>query len=198
MIRIAAVLLVSLPFPSLLSSAPSATDTPPAADAQIAAALQAAPEGQRAGATVLGYDADHALVSLREGDNDLICLADDPSDDTFSVACYHRSLEPYMARGRELRAQGVSGMERNRRRWKEIEEGTLAMPEQPAILYVLTGDSYDAESGVVDQPYLRYVLYTPFATGDDTGLPTEAVQGAPWLMFEGTAGAHIMISPPRD
>ncbi len=56
-----------------------------------------------------------------------------------SVACYLRSLEPYMRRGRELIAAGVTGPERNQVRRKEIDEGLLDMPRQPPTLYVLTG-----------------------------------------------------------
>jgi hypothetical protein len=87
--------------------APAATPAPPAAD-QIAAAVLAAPADRRAGAMVLGYDEKGALVTLRPGTNDIVCLADNPKDTTFSVACYHKDLEPYMARGRELSSQGVN------------------------------------------------------------------------------------------
>jgi hypothetical protein len=139
------------------------------------------------------------LVTLREGSNELICLADDPTDDRFSVACYHESLEPYMARGRDLVSRGIAdGNERLQIRWKEAEEGVLAMPEDPATLYVLTGSTYDPETGQVADSYLRYVVYTPWATIESTGLSDAPMgPGSPWLMYPGTAGAHIMISPPR-
>src|SRR5690242_10215661 len=87
---------------------------------QIAAAVLAAPDDLRAGAAVLGYNAQGELVKLREGRNELICLASDPGKTGFSVACYHRDLEPFMARGRELAAQKVAGQARNDIRWKEI------------------------------------------------------------------------------
>jgi len=178
--------------------APLTAQVPPA-EAQVAAAVLAAPEDQQADATVLGYDGSGALVTLRAGKNELVCLADDPSDTRFSVACYHRALEPYMARGRELTAQGTTdGTERNQIRWKEAEEGTLSMPEEPATLYVLTGAGYDPETRTVADAYLRFVLYTPWATIESTGLPGQPMgPGSPWLMYPGTAGAHIMISPPR-
>ena len=66
------------------------------------------------GATVLGYDAAGAVVTLRAGVNDIVCLADDPKEAAFSVACYHKDLEPFMARGRELVAKGVKGKETGR------------------------------------------------------------------------------------
>ena len=52
--------------------------------------------------------------------------------------------------------------------------------------------------GVVTEPYLRYVIYLPFATAESTGLSKgKGSPGAPWLMGAGTAGAHIMINPPK-
>lgn len=179
-------------------AAACAAEAPPAAQ-QIAAAVQAAPADRRDGAAVLGYDSGGKLVELRKGSNDLVCLADDPSDESFSVACYHASLEPYMKRGRELRAEGVTdARERLERRWKEAEAGTLEMPKQPATLYVLTGKGFDAAKGEVVDPYLRFVVYIPGATAESTGLPLQPLApGAPWLMYPGTPGAHIMISPPE-
>lgn len=172
----------------------------PDVDHQIAEAVQAAPLADRDGATVLGYRADGTMTTLREGSNELVCLADDPNRDGWESACYHSSLDPFMARGRELRAQGVTnGAELARRRFAEADAGTLAMPEEPATLYVLTGDGFDSASGTVENGFLRWVIYTPWATTEATGLPGQpAGPGAPWLMFPGTPGAHIMITPPRE
>lgn len=169
-----------------------------AASDQIAAAILAAPEDRRAGAGVLGYNAGGKLVTLREADNDLICLADRPGNKSFSVACYHRDLEPFMARGRELSAAGVGGKERHQVRAKEVEDGKLSMPRQARTLYVLSGGGFDSASGKVTDPYLRWVIYQPFATPATTGLSTSPSPGAPWLMYPGEAGAHIMISPPQE
>src|SRR5215210_3439250 len=70
------------------------TATDPGAARQIAAAVSSMPANLRANATVLGYSSAGKLVTLRKGSNDMICLADDPSQKMFHVACYHRSLEP--------------------------------------------------------------------------------------------------------
>lgn len=190
-------LLAACVMSASLVAPPSLHAQAPPTRVQIDAALQAAPEADRSGATVLGYEAG-SLVTLREGSNALICLADDPEQDGWSVACYHESIEPYMARGRELRAQGVTDpQEVLRRRWEEAESGDLPMPEEPAMLYVTTGDGYDAETRTVRNGSTRWVLYTPWATIESTGLPARPpAPGAPWLMFPGTAGAHIMITPP--
>ena len=181
---------------ALLASAAAAADAR-APDVQIAAAVLAAPAELREGAAVLGYNPQGEVVRLREGKNELICLANDPSKTSFSVACYHKDLEPYMARGRELAAQKFTGQKRNDMRWKEVAEGKLSLPREPRTLYVLTGAGFDAASGKVIDAYLRWVIYVPFATPESTGLSTKPSDSAPWLMYPGTAGAHIMINPPK-
>jgi hypothetical protein len=180
----------------LLASTLTAADVP-SPEVQITAAVLAAPVDLREGAGVLGYNPQGELVRLREGKNELICLASDPSKTSFSVACYHRDLEPYMARGRELLAQKVTGQKRNEMRWKEVAEGKLSLPREPRTLYVLTGTGFDPTIAKVTNAYLRWVIYVPFATTESTGLSTKASDSAPWLMYAGTAGAHIMINPPK-
>jgi hypothetical protein len=180
----------------LVAATLAAAEVPPP-ETQIAAAVLAAPAELREGAGVLGYNAKGDLVTLREGKNEMICLASDPGKKAISVACYHRELEPYMARGRELLAQKVTGQQRNDVRWKEVADGKLSLPRQPRTLYVLTGTGFDAASGKVTDAYLRWVIYVPYATPESTGLSTKASDGAPWLMSPGTAGAHIMINPPK-
>jgi hypothetical protein len=181
----------------VLGSIATAADIP-SAEVQIAGAVLAAPPELREGAAVLGFDAQGKRVQIREGKNELICLAADPAKSTFEVDCYHKDLEPFMARGRELLAQKVTGAKRNQIRFKEVEEGKLPMPKEPRTLYVLTGTSFDAATGKIEKPYLRWVIYVPFATPQSTGLSTKASESAPWLMSAGTAGAHIMINPPKS
>jgi len=186
--------LVLLFLGSLALGPGAAVDVAPPAD-QIASAIQAAPKERRSAVTVLGYNAAGEVVTLRKGSNDLICLADDPREKAFSVACYHKDLEPFMARGRELAAQ-AKGKERHEARWKEIQDGKVPMPREARMLYVLIGSGYDAAKGEVIDPYLRWVVYVPYATPESTGLTTTP-GSAPWLMYPGTPGAHIMISPPK-
>lgn len=173
-----------------------AADIPPA-ETQIAGAVLAAPAELRDGAAVLGFDAQGKRVQLRAGKNELICLAADPAKATFEVDCYHKDLEPFMARGRELLAQKVTGAKRNEIRFKEVEEGKVTMPKEPRTLYVLTGSGFNAATNTVENAYQRWVIYVPFATPQSTGLSTKSSESAPWLMSAGTAGAHIMISPPK-
>ncbi|PTX14172.1 hypothetical protein C8N40_11218 [Pontibacter mucosus] len=172
----------------------------PSKEAQIKAALLAAPAEKRDGTAVYGYDANGKFVLLRKGTNELICLADDPKQEGLSVSCYHKSLEPFMARGRELRQAGKSTEEVFKTREAETKSGKLKMPKEPTTLFVYTADAnaFNAATGEVKDGYLRYVVYIPYATAESTGLPLKPDAPAmPWIMHPGTHGAHIMINPPR-
>lgn len=165
---------------------------------KIATALLAAPEASRDSSTVKGYNENGEFVTLKEGSNEFICLADDPNQDGFSVACYHKSLEPFMARGRELKAEGKDGREVFKIREEEIKSGKLKMGEAGSTLHIYYGPKavYDPNTGVVLDAKYRYVVYMPFATAESTGLPeTPIAPNHPWIMDPGTHKAHIMISP---
>lgn len=185
----------------LFSFTGCAQESIPDKETQIGTALAAAPEDVRAGATVYGYTDKGNLVLLREGANNLICLADDPGREGFQTVCYHQSLEPFMTRGRELKAEGKSSGEIFDIREAEAKAGTLKMPGQPATLHLLEGLSgeYDPATGEVKGANYRYVVYIPWATAESTGLPIKPiVPGGPWIMDPGTHRAHIMITPPPE
>ncbi len=168
---------------------------------QIAAASFAAPMEVRDGAKIYGYDNDGNFITLREGTNEMICIADDPNKDGFEVVSYHNHLEPYMARGRALKAEGKSFTERRDIREKEATDLILVMPEKSATLHILYGKNgyFDIDSSKVRNAKYRYVVYIPFATQSSTGLSLQPnAPGHPWLMFPGKANAHIMITPPKD
>lgn len=176
-------------------------EDPISPEIQIRTAVLAAPEDQRDAAMVYGYDDTGKMVVLREGTNNLVCLADDPDSEGINVSCYSKKLEPFMARGRELEEEGHGMMEVREKRRQEVEAGTLEMPDAPSMLYVLTGseDDYNRETGELQDAHLRYVIYTPFATTESTGLPDKPhAPGMPWLMDPGTHRAHIMITPPKN
>lgn len=183
--------------PSPTENIPFKKDVPNA-EMQIKLALLAAPPEKRDSATVYGYDANNELAVIKKGTNELICLADNPKDTGFSVACYNKDLEPLMERGRELRKQGMKGKQLFDERGKEVEAGTLKMPKTPTALYVYSASEKDVNPATVEvkNGYLRYVIYVPFATAATTGLPTKpSAPGMPWIMDPGTYHAHVMISP---
>lgn len=176
----------------------AAQDAVPApTDAQlIAAAILPLPDEFRDDATVLGWTGPNTTKVLRKGTGRMICLADQPTPN-FHVACYHDSLEPFMARGRRLRAAGMSPQEAAEKRNAEVDAGRLAMPMR-AALWSLSGPSgsWDpATNALSDSVSALYVVYIPGATGAATGLPERPAPGLPWVMFPGTPRAHIMFIP---
>lgn len=175
----------------------SAAKVIPPPEQQIAAAVLPAPAELRPTATVLGYRPDGTLATLRKGDGPLICLASNPDNAEFHVACYHRSLEAFMARGRALRAQGVKGGDVDSVRFREVRRGTLRMPRTPAVLYSLTGKSgiFDPVTGTARGARQLFVVYVPNATAQSLGLSAIPAEGTPWVMFPGTPKAHIMFVP---
>ncbi|MEX2527230.1 MAG: hypothetical protein WEA09_06280 [Gemmatimonadota bacterium] len=171
------------------------------ADAQIRMAVQSLPENLREGVRVLGYqEVGGAPVTLQAGDGSFVCLLSPPGVWVVESACYHESLEPFMARGRELARQGISGNERVAIRNQEAEDGTLPIPTEPAALYVTLApaEGVDPGSGSFNDSFSRSVIYVPFATGTTTGLSERPLPGSPWLMDPGTPRAHIMFSPSME
>jgi hypothetical protein len=185
---------IALTFCVASASASQGQASASAAD-QIAAAVLPLPADARATATVLGYSADGKLTTLRKGTGSMICLADDPKLAQFHVACYHESMEPFMARGRELRASGITGTQVDTVRFREAKSGRLKVPNHPASLYSLTGGSFDRDTKTAPGARWLYVVYIPYATAASTGLSDKPQEGAPWLMFPGTPKAHIMFVP---
>jgi hypothetical protein len=185
-------------FSSLLSKAQTAI---PASDVQIKLALLAAPDEKRDNATVLGYNPDGKLTVLRKGTNEMICLADDPKQKGFNVACYHKDLDPFMQRGRELKAEGKSQADAIKIRDEEAKAGKITLVKSPSTMFVYSAKEEDCDlvAGTVKNGYLRYNVYIPYATPESTGLPLKQdVPGMPWIMDPGTPRAHIMITPAKQ
>lgn len=196
--RSAAALSAALVAAGALTPLDAAAQVPPLEE-QIAGAVLALPADQRAGATVMGYRAAGELSVIREGSGDMICLADAPANETYHVACYHESLEPMMAMGRELTARGIVDPERDRIRAAAAASGELDLPAGPAAFHSLTAPiaGWDPHTGTLEGAAELHTVYVPFQTAEATGLsPVPAGNGQPWLMFPGSYRAHIMIQPP--
>jgi hypothetical protein len=189
-------------FAPLVFLAAAATASPAAAQVQplawqIAAAVLPLPDSMRAGAEVLGYKtAGGPLVEIRAGTNNMICLTDNPDIPGYAANCYHKSLEPFMRRGREIRAAGITRHTQvDSVRLAEIEAGTLKMPTGPAALYSLYADSldFDPMAGRPKGSRTLVVIYIPYATEASTGISVLPLVDLPWLMYPGKPWAHLMI-----
>ena len=190
--RLAISTAVALTATSLTGLTACAQDVP--VEQQLTQAVTPLPEPLQAGAAVMGYRGGE-LMSLREGTNSMICLADDPARDGFHAACYHKDLEPFMARGRALRAAGHDRPAVDSARAADIEAGTLAMPDGPRALYSLSSDDeFDPTTGSVSNTSGLHVIYMPYATEESSGISTARARDRPWLMFPGKPWAHVMIS----
>lgn len=181
----------------VITSTISSAQDIPSSDWQIKTALMSVPQDYKDGAKVYGYNSTGAFVTLREGTNDYIALASDPKKTKFSTAAYHKDLDEFMARGRELKAEGKEFQEIFDIREAEVKSGKLNLPDK-TTLCVFTGD-VNKETKEIENGHVRYVFYVPFATGESTGLPTTPTPpGHAWLMNPGTHRAHIMITPPKQ
>jgi len=171
----------------------------PPVERQIAAAESPLPLNLQKGSKVLGYNDQGKLITLRPGSNDMVCVADDPAGKQFHVACYHKSLEPFMARGRELHAMKKSKEAVDSTRLRDIRTRRYSMPSKPAALfqYFAPRDSVDAGTGAVRAAQYLYVVYTPYATHATTGISETPVEGGPWIMNPGKPWAHLMIAPQK-
>lgn len=169
-------------------------------EALIATALMAAPEASRANCKVIGYNIAGEFVTFKEGSNELIVIADNPKQKGFNAACYHKDLEPFMARGRELKAEGKSGQEIFDIREEEMKSGKLSItPGATLHIYYGPDELYATASAKVQHANYRYVVYMPWSTSESTGLPeVPLASNHPWIMNPGTHRAHIMITPLAD
>jgi len=178
-------------------SAQAATPKPlPTVDQQIAASVLPLPADLRAGATVMGYRTADKLETIRAGKNGMTCLALFAVEKDFHVACYHDGMEPFMARGRELRAQGVKGTGVDSVRFAEVKSGKLPMPKTAAMYQIFgKAGAWDAATGKVSgDAQTLLVVYMPGATPETTGLSPVPAKAGPWIMHPGTPKAHIMLS----
>ena len=201
-VRFSALIVLCAPLGAALaqgSAAQAGTASPPAVSMteaqQIAASVLPLPTNARASAKIMGYrNGSPNLVTLREGTT-FTCFLPEPRGKDFHAACYHQSLEPFMARGRALRASGVKGDKVDTVRFAEVKAGKLEMPKQPAAMYQLFGGKYDPAAGALAGGQPLIVVYISGATSASTGLPDKPVENGMWIMFPGTPKAHIMLTP---
>lgn len=156
----------------------------------IAMAVRPLPEDLKAQATVFDYDTQTGeRMVLRQGSNHVECR---PKDERSFTRCF-----PVGDAGRrdfiaKLTAQGKSSEEIDEAVAQAIASGNIKPREFGSISYRL----YDE----ADRIQLLWIVYLPNATSDMMGMPTGsqrdnalAGKGLPWMMLEGTPGAHLMI-----
>ena len=160
----------------------------PDPDQQIRESLRALPESLRDGAEVVGYNESGERATLKKGSNGMTCWADDPrpnpnTDAPYYVVCFPESLKPLFHRIRELKEGKVA--DRGKILNAEIKSGKIPMPDL-AVRYTLRGEAF------VEALPLT-VIHVPNRKAEGTGFSTEIDHFRPWLMWEGSPLAHIMV-----
>ena len=156
----------------------------PAAAQQIADAVAPLPESLRAGATVVLASEPGKRTVLREGTNAMMCQADTPAPG-FAVSCYHKAIDPYVSRVFELLAAGKSDEEIGETVSAEVKAGKFQV-DAGRVTYAAWGPSRTSALPIMS-------VIVPDATAESTGLSTELNYYRPWLMWDGTPVAHIML-----
>jgi hypothetical protein len=151
---------------------------------QIREALLPLPEPLRDGATVVLEAVPGKRTVLRTGTNNIICRANTTAPG-FNVYCYQKEMDAFWTRVAQLTLEGKSSAEILDTLSAEAKSGKLKSLTGVA-LYRLSGESPESSLPIMS-------IFVPYATSESTGLSTERNHYRPWLMWAGTAFAHVMI-----
>lgn len=158
-------------------------------NAKIAQAVQPLPEDLRAGAGVFDYSDAGERVVLRKASNQVECK---PLDDNGFTTCYPTNTAARRDVSAKLSNIGLSGEALQAAMASLEEAGTVEPSPFGSMIY----RKYEKD----DRIQLLWVVFLPGATSAELGMPTAsqrdnslAGMGRPWMMREGTPGAHLMI-----
>ena len=156
---------------------------------KIAQAITPLPDDLKAEATVYEYDDDGNRVVLREGTNQVDCQ---PRDERGFTICFPRAMRESRDYNAKLVAQGLEGEELQAAMRAAEAAGEIPPNKPGSLLYRLY------EEG--DRIQLLWVVLLPGMTAEEQAMslesqrdPSLAGHGRPWMMREGTPGAHLMI-----
>lgn len=162
--------------------AETVADAPPAPPDRITIAMSAAPAAIAAAATIMDFDASGTLVELRAGTNGWMCLPDDnpaaPGDAPMCLdETWQQWMGAYMARETpRISRVGVSYM---------LQGGLAASNSDPFAMTPPEGADW-----ISDGPHIMILVPNPAQLA---GMPTDPASGGPYVMWQGTPYAHIMI-----
>ena len=158
-------------------------------DDRVAQAVTPLPEDLRAEATVYEYNDAGERVVLREGSNHVECQ---PKNEMGFTMCFPKSTAARRDLSAKLSADGLEGAELQAALQKAEDAGEIDSWPMGGMMY----RHYDKD----DRIQLLWVAVLPGAASDELAMSTLsqrdaslAGQGLPWMMREGTDGAHLMI-----
>jgi hypothetical protein len=155
----------------------------------IEQAVTPLPDDLKADATVFNYDEDGVRQVLRQGSNNVECQ---PKNEGGFTLCYPIASSARRDLTAALSAQGLEGEALQ----AELRSAETSGRIQPNKIGSMIYRHYDKD----DRIQLLWVVFLPDAVSDELGMSTLsqrdnslAGQGLPWMMREGTSGAHLMI-----
>lgn len=156
----------------------------------IALSIRPLPADLQEGATVFRYDPQTGeRIVLRQGNNHVECQ---PKDEEGFTRCTPKVEGPRRDLQAKLRAQGLSDEQVS----AEVARAEAAGQIPPRTFGAISYRLYDED----DRIRLLWIISVPNATADMLGYPLGAQRnnalagrGTPWMMNEGTPGAHLMI-----
>lgn len=167
---------------------------------QLAALPLPLPDSLRAGATLVGINANKQRVTLRGGSNGVVCTIWVPGEDSFDVRCYQQSFMPVIDERWKHDAAGASYRAMRHDLDSAIAVKAIVLPDHPTAGYRMLGPAraFDAKRGRVTNEIEQWEsIHIPYRTGVEMGLPSEEQGGSFFVMSPGTYWAHVMIMHSR-
>ena len=158
--------------------------SPGASQADVDAALVAAPAAMRDQATVIKWKPDFTYDTLRKGTNQLVCYNKSgmPKQQPYMIECTVLGNLDRQAQNLKIEAMGEGAQAA----FDAAEKGgTRVKPLYGSVWYHNMGP--DKEHARV-----HMTIAVPGATTASTGLPDKARQDGVWIMNAGTTTAHLM------
>jgi hypothetical protein len=160
---------------------------PGASQADVDAALVAAPGNLKDQATVIKWKPDQTYTTLRKGTNRLVCYdrSGFPLQQAYSIECTMLGNLDRVAQNMKIEALG--DRTKAQAAFDEAEKnGTRVKPEFGSVFYHIQGPDAGRGRGHV-------TIAVPGATTATLGLPDTGRGGGVWIMNAGTSTAHLMV-----
>ena len=140
----------------------------------------------REGTQVVELTESGEHVVLQEGDNGVTCRV--PMEgDFFIIRCNPISDQALFDRLDSMVVRGGKGwFDARDIVFEEIDDGKLKPPTMGSTHYFIAGEDFDSAG-------MESLIFLPGVMAGDIGMGVEADNERPWMMWEGTHLAHVMI-----
>lgn len=170
---------------------------------EIALARSAAPPTVSGEATVLVFEEGHGYMVAEEGRNGVTCYVSRSQPLSLEPHCFDsegsRTILRIDLREAELREHGLTEEEIEREIALAIASGELALPERPAMSYMLSSAQvlYNDDGARVGAWKPHLMIYWPYLEPADLGLGENASLEAGMVVDPGTPRANLLVVVPE-